>query len=93
MQGACSSRLQPRLGPSRSEHLGTAVGLSEHPSNFHPNEEGASGLVPSVASAWPHSQGTEKSLGPEKNENKMKMFNPKVVFRIYMEFYFLQVPL
>lgn len=77
-------------GPSCFEHLGTATGPSEQPRQLHPSEEGASGLlVPSVASAWPHSQGTEKSLGPEKNENNMKMFNPKgPVFRIYTEFFF-----
>lgn len=71
------------------------MGPSERPRNLHPSEEGASGLVSSVAFAWPHSQGTEESLGPEKkNEDKMKMFNPKgPVFRTYMEFYFLQVPL
>lgn len=57
------------------------MGPSEQPGNLHPNEEGL--LVPYVASAWPHSQGTERSLGPEKNENKMKMFNPKgPVFKI-----------
>lgn len=74
------------------------MGPSEQPRNLHASVPGRKGHLAFRILLWPLPGSVPKERrGPwaqerRTNENRMKAFNPKgPVFRIYMEFCFLQV--
>lgn len=67
------------------------MAIVNNPKASNPESQQGKSIWPpgsSAASAWLHSQGTEKSSGSEK-EKGTKCLTPRgPVFRIYMEFFF-----